>query len=47
MAFKVLAFLAATGAALYLLDCLYGVVVRQKARNVGIIRDDRRDNDAR
>jgi len=39
--------MAALGAVLYLLNRLYWTIVRQKARNVGIFRDDRRENDWR
>ena len=37
----------ATVVSLYLLDRLYWLMVRAKARNEGLFRDDRRQNDLR
>jgi hypothetical protein len=44
---RTIAIIAAIAATLYLGDCLYCFIIRQKARNVGIFRDDRRENDQR
>jgi hypothetical protein len=41
------AIIAAIAAVLYASHRLYWFTVRQKARNVGIFRDDRRENDWR
>jgi hypothetical protein len=37
----------ATVVSLYLLDRLYWLMVRGRARNQGLFRDDRRENDQR
>jgi hypothetical protein len=47
MLLKIAGSIALIGTALYLLNRLYCIVVRLKARNVGIFRDDRRENDER
>jgi hypothetical protein len=39
--------IAAIAAILYLGHCLYWFIMRQKASNVGIFCDDRRENDQR
>jgi hypothetical protein len=44
MVLKIVASIALIGAVLYLLDRVYSIVIRLKARNVGIFRDDRRND---
>lgn len=41
------AIIAAIAAALYSAHRLYCFIIRQKARNIGVFRDDRRENDFR
>ena len=47
MIHTVVALIAFIGVGLYLLNRLYWTIVDLKVRNVGIFRDDRRDNDLR
>jgi hypothetical protein len=45
--FLAVAVITAIAATLYLGHCLYWFIMRQKAGNVGIFCDDRRENDQR
>jgi hypothetical protein len=47
MAYRIIASIAAASAGIYLLNRAWWIMVRLKARNVGIFRDDRRENDWR
>jgi hypothetical protein len=47
MIYTVVALIALIGSGVYLLNRAYWAMVRFKARNVGIFRDDRRDNGLR